>query len=301
VSTTATLSVLLGNYPHSAALKQGTIPVPGVNCRFAESSPLYAAFARMVRTLEYDVCEMALATYFQARDAGVPITLLPVVMIGGTHHGSLTRLPSGPELTPRQLTGRRVGVRSYSQTTGLWVRGILREEYGIEASDITWVTTEEPHVAPYREPPYCERSTAATVADLVRGHQVDAAVLGPRAVGGQGEGLVPVIPDAASAARAWIERHGTIPANHVLVVRDEVLEHSFSAVRALYGALKAAIDATAGQRDVTTPAGRAVAAGWSKSLANCLEIAGRYAVEQELVSAPVDIGALEKTSVLFDG
>jgi 4,5-dihydroxyphthalate decarboxylase len=298
---TAALNVLLGNYPHTLPLKQGTIPVPGVECRFAESSPLYAAFARMVRTLEYDVCEMALATYLQARDAGVPVTLLPVVMIGGTHHGSLTRLPGGPDLAPRQLAGRRVGVRSYSQTTGLWVRGILREEYGIEASRITWVTTEEPHVAQYREPWYVERSTAPTVAGLVRERQVDAAVLGPRAVGGQGEGLVPVIPDADSAAQAWIERHGTIPANHVVVVRDEVLEHTLDAVRALYQALKDAIDATAGQRDVSTPAGRVVAAGWSESLASCLEIAGGYALEQELISAPVDIGALEKTSVLFDG
>ncbi|MDV9174038.1 zinc-binding dehydrogenase [Streptomyces sp. W16] len=160
------LTVLLGDYPHTRRLKE--TPVLGGDCRFVESSPLYPAFAHMVRELAYDVCELALATYLQARAAGVPVTLLPVVMIGGTHHRSLTRLPDGPHLTPGQLVGRRVGVRSYSQTTGLWVRGILREEYGVEASDITWVTTEEPHVAQYREPACVRRSQAGRVADLLR-------------------------------------------------------------------------------------------------------------------------------------
>jgi len=292
------LTVLLGDYPHTRRLKE--TPVLGGDCRFVESSPLYPAFARMVRELTYDVCELALATYLQAREAGVPVTLLPVVMIGGTHHRSLTRLPDGPLLTPAGLVGRRVGVRSYSQTTGLWVRGILREEYGVEASDITWVTTEEPHVAQYREPAYVERSKAGRVADLLRAGDVEAAVLGPRAIGGQGEGLVPLIPDAETAALAWTDRHGTVPANHVVVVRDDVLRSAPDAVLALYRALQDAIAATAHERD-DSPAGRAVAAGWTDPLANCLEIAGRYALEQELVRSPVDVGAIEKETAFVRG
>ncbi|MFE9601003.1 hypothetical protein [Streptomyces hokutonensis] len=292
------LTVLLGDHPHTRRLKE--TPVPGGDCRFVEASPLYPAFARMVRRLEYDVCELALATYLQAREAGVPVTLLPVVMIGGTHHRSLTRLPDGPHLTPGGLVGHRVGVRSYSQTTGLWVRGILREEYGVEASDITWVTTEEPHVAQYREPACVERSEAGRVADLLRAGDVEAAVLGPRAIGGQGEGLVPLIPDAEAAGLAWIDRHGTVPANHVVVVRDDVLRSEPDAVLALYRALQDAIAATGHERD-DSPAGRAVAAGWSDSLANCLEIAGRYALEQELVRSPVDVGAIEKETAFVRG
>ncbi|MBT2225274.1 hypothetical protein [Nonomuraea sp. NEAU-A123] len=291
------LTILLGDYPHTRPLKHGTTPVAGVDCHFAESAPLYPAFARMVRNLEYDVCEMALATYLQAREAGVPVTLLPVVLIGNTHHQSLTRLPDGADLSPRQLVGQRVGVRSYSQTTGMWVRGILREEYGVEASDVTWVTTEEPHVAQYREPAYVTRSPAGRVADLLLDGDVAAAVLGPRAIGGQGQGLVPVIPDAEDAGLAWIERHGTVPANHVVVVRDDVLRSAPEAVWALYSALKGAIAATAGERG-DTPAGRAVAAGWKQPLAKCFEIAGRYALEQRLVRSPVDVGAIEKEAAL---
>lgn len=295
-----TLSVLLGDYPHTRPLKDGTIPVEGADCRFPTAKPLYSAFPGMVRSLEFDVCEMALATYFQAREAGVPITLLPVVMIGGAHHHSLTRLPDGPALDPRRLAGKRIGVRSYSQTTGLWVRGILREDYGVDASDLIWVTTEEPHVASYREPPYVERSTSGSVAELLRGGDVAAAVLGPRAIGAQGTPLVPVVADAESAGRAWIERHGTVPANHLLVVRDDVLKSARDAVTALYRALARTIADTAGERD-RTPAGRAVAAGWSDALARCLETAARYALEQQVVRTPVDLARIEKDAAFLAG
>ena len=295
----ATLSVLLGDYPHSRPLKDGTIPVEGVDCRFETVSPLYPAFARMVRDLEFDVCEMALATYLQAREAGVPVTLLPVVMIGGTHHQSLTRLPGGPPLAPCDLVGKRVGVRSYSQTTGLWVRGILREDYGVDASDVTWVTTEEPHVAQYRQPDNVLRSSAAKVPDLLRDGEVAAAVLGPRAIGTQGVELVPVIEDAAAAARAWVERHGTVPVNHMVVVRDDVVRQHPEAVAALYRALREAIRATEGQRDAS-PAGRVVATGWSDPLRAALEVAVRYAGEQQVVRSQIDLGRIEKEAAFLD-
>ena len=190
-------------------------------------------------------------------------------------------------------------MRSYGQTTGLWVRGILAEDHGIRSSDITWVTTEEPHVA-RPQPPNVERSTAASVGDLLRTGEVDAAVLGPRAPGGQGDGLVPVMPHAAAAAAAWAERHKTIPVNHMVVVRDDVLRDSLNSVRALVSALTAAIAATAAKRNPATPAGRVVRAGWSDSLARALETAAGYALEQDLVRSPVDLGAIAATAALFD-
>lgn len=292
------LSVVLGNHPHTRPLKDGTVPVDGAECLYPEFAPLPPAFARMVRDLAYDICEMPMATYLQARDAGVPVTLLPVILVGSTHHRSLTRLPEGEALSPKELVGRRVGVRSYGQTTGLWVRGWLREEYGVESSDVTWVTTEDVHVAQYRNPANVERSDSERVADLLRAGDVSAAVLGPKAIGGQGAGLVPLVKDAEDAGQAWIERHGTVPANHLLVVRDDILRHREDEVTAVYRALKDAIASTAGERD-DSPAGRAVAAGWSDSLTACLEIAGQYALEQGLIGEPVDVAAIEEKAAFL--
>ena len=274
----AKLNVLLGDYPHTRPVKEA------LDYDFPTASPLYSAFPRMVRNLEYDVCELALATYLQAREAGVPITLMPVVLVSGTHHKSLNRLQNSAPIKPQDLVGRRVGVRSYSQTTGLWVRGILREDYGVDSSQVTWVTHEEPHVAGYREPPNVERSTAANVAELLSSGQVVAGVLGARSMGDQGGGLVPLIEDAEVAAQAWVERHGTVPINHTIVVRDEVLRTHPDEVLALYQALKA-----------TVPG-----AGWTESYAAAVEVASRYALEQELVRTPVDLGAIEKSTAVFE-
>jgi 4,5-dihydroxyphthalate decarboxylase len=295
---TAQLKVMLGNHPHTRPLKDGTVPVPGVDCQYPESTPLPPAFARMVRDLAYDICEMPMATYLQALDAGIPVTLLPVVLVGSTHHRSLTRLPEGPELGPADLAGRRVGVRAYGQTTGLWVRGWLQEEYGVKSSDVTWVTTEDVHVAQYVNPPNVERSKAERVADLLRSHDVAAAVLGPKAIGGQGAGLVPLVADAERAGQAWIERHGTIPANHLLVVRDDVLRDSPDAVHAVYRALEQAIADTADERD-DSPAGRAVTAGWSPRLTACVAVAARYAQEQGLIGTAVDVAAIERKTAFL--
>jgi 4,5-dihydroxyphthalate decarboxylase len=217
-----TYTVVLGNSPPAQLLKDGTIP----DLEFPEVDPVYKAFAPMVRELRYDFSEMAIATYLQAREAGKPISLLPVVLVGGRHHRSLVRL-AGTEAGPRDLVGRRVGVRSYTQTTGLWVRGVLREEFGVEADQITWVTTEGPHVAEYTEPPFVER-TSRTLADLLRDGDIAAAIGVPAS-----DATVPVIPDPDAAAHAWSARHHTTPVNHMLTVRTELIDTDPGAVRSL--------------------------------------------------------------------
>jgi 4,5-dihydroxyphthalate decarboxylase len=266
-----TYTVVLGNSPHALLIKDGTIPVPGADLEFPEIDPVYKAFAPMVRELRYDFSEMAIATYLQAREAGKPISLLPVVLVGGPHHRSLVQLP-GPA-GPRDLIGRRVGVRSYTQTTGMWVRGMLREEFGVEADQITWVTTEGPHVAEYTEPSFVER-TSRTLADLLRDGDI-AAAIGVPASGA----AVPVIPDADAAARAWSARHHTTPVNHMLTVRTELIDSDPGTVRSLYRAFTQAIDQTG--------AGGAITYGLNDELLVALDTAIGYARDQDLLRKPV--------------
>lgn len=292
MSDMAPVIVVLDDYPHTRALREATGGSDDLDCRYVRITPIFAAFARMVRQLEFDICELALATYLQAREAGIPLTLLPVVMSGDIQHRSLSRWPASAPVAPRELAGKRVGVRSYSQTSGMWVRGILREEFGIEAADVTWVTTEPCHVEQYREPRNVER-VDGTVDNLLRDGQVAAAVLAPTAPGAPGADLVPVIRDAEAAGREWIDRHGTIPVNHLVVVRSDVLRQHRETVSRFYQALRRAIADTSSERPAT-PRGWAVAAGWSDSLAGCLELAGGYALEQGLLQSRPDIGQMER-------
>jgi 4,5-dihydroxyphthalate decarboxylase len=297
----APVTVVLGEYPHTRALIEATAGPggpqdPGLS--YVRVSPIFAAFARMVRQLEFGICELALATYLQAREAGIPVTLLPAVMSGDAHHHSLNRWSASAPLAPRDLVGKRVGVRSYSQTSGMWVRGILREEFGIEAADVTWVTTEPCHVEQYREPGNVERADG-TVADLLRDGQVAAAILAPVAGDAPAPGLLPVIPDAEAAGLEWIDRHGTIPVNHLVVVRSDVLRQHPETVSRFYQALRRAIADTSSERPAT-PSGWAVAAGWSESLARCLELAGSYALEQGLLRSRPDIGEIERECAIAE-
>src|SRR5580692_8469811 len=148
-----TLRTALGPYPHVAGLRDATIRSERVQFDFETVEPITRAFRRMVRTFDFDLCEIALTTLAQAVAYGKRITGLPLVMTGGFHHGSLVCRSDSPLQGPEDLPGKRIGVRAYSQTTGVWLRGILRDFYGVEHRSMTWVTEEDAHVQEYSDPP----------------------------------------------------------------------------------------------------------------------------------------------------
>jgi 4,5-dihydroxyphthalate decarboxylase len=282
-----TYTVAVGNHAHVSSLKRGERQAEGCQLEFVEIKPIYKAFASMVRELKFDVCEMAVATYLQAREAGKPISLLPVVMSGNFHHHSITQLPGGRLEHPKDLVGQRVGVRAYSQTTGLWVRGVLKEDYGVESDQVTWVTTEGPHVSEYVEPPSVER-TSSKLIDLLRGGDIAAAVLGLIAIEEDDAAPVPVIRGWREAEQAWEERYSGVPINHMLTVRTDMLTNDPEAVKGIYNALTASIDDLRTDAPQTSRQ-RAVTYGLNESLLSPLRVAIRYAREQELIRSDVTV------------
>ncbi len=203
--------------PLNAPLKDGRVSPDGYTLRFEEVRPITKAFRIMSRELAYDVTEMAATTYLAARDAGKPFTALPIFLTRGFHHGAVKAVAPAD---PRSLEGRRVGVnRGYTVTTGLWARGILAAEYGVDLDSITWVRSDVEHVAEY-EPP-------ANVEDLPEGQDLAGAVLSGElaAVVGDVESpeLVPLIADADEAAERSLRERGNWPVNHLVVVKDELL------------------------------------------------------------------------------
>jgi len=146
------LKTAIATYPHTAALKDGSVKPSGIDLEFVEVSPIIGAFRRMVRTLEFDVCEMAITTYLCARANGKEFTAIPVFPVRAWHHGATSyNTKSGVE-KPSDLTGKRVGVRAYTVTTGVWARGILASEYGVDWDKTTLVIADEEHVAEYKAP-----------------------------------------------------------------------------------------------------------------------------------------------------
>ncbi len=212
------LKAAIADYPHVQALKDATVRSDLMSFDWETVNPITRAFRRMVRTGDFDLCEIALTTLAQAESFGKGLTGLPVVVMRGFHHAALV-CPTGSTLRgPADLAGKRVGVRAFSQTTGVWVRGILMDEYGVDHRAITWVTEEDAHLSEYQDP-----SNAVRGGDLkamfLSGH-IDAAI----ALSGLDPTLTrPVIPDADLAAADWFHRTGVYPVNHVVCVKTALL------------------------------------------------------------------------------
>ena len=199
-----TLSAAFDDYPHTLPLKRGEIASPRVAFNFSDIRPANRFFKPMVRELKFDVSEMAIATYVQAKAYGKPLVLVPATVMGRFQHGTILCNAARP-LTPAELGGKRVGVRSYSQTTAVWVRGILENDYGVDLGKVRWVTFEDGHVAEYHEPAGVERAGAdKNLLKMLREGELDAAIYGADLP--SDPTLKSLIPDAEAAAQTSASR-----------------------------------------------------------------------------------------------
>ena len=274
----AELSAAIGDYPNSQALKTGQVSSGLVKLDFAKIPTINRAFAPMVRELKFDLCEMAIATFLQAKQHGKRLALLPVVTLARFQESALLCRADSAIRGPADLAGRRVGVRAYSQTTGLWLRGAVFDDYGVTPEQIRWLTFEDAHVAEYRDPPFAERAAPGQdLATLLREGAIDAAIFGADAP--NDPSLRTVFPDPAAAARVFWDRHGFTPVNHMICVKQELAETRPELVAELmrmFREAKAAAPAPEDGRD-PCPIGR-------DAVDPALALAARYAAEQGLTA-----------------
>lgn len=232
------LTIALGNYGLTKPLKDGTVKTTGLSLDFAAIEPITAAMRRMVRGLEFDICEMAFTTYLCAKALGKPITAIPVFLTRNFHHWAAFAHGESGIKSPKDLEGRRVGVnRGYTVTTGLWVRGILQHEYGVDLRGITWLATDEEHVAEYKAPANVEYLRGKNAAELLLARQCDAAIGDVRT---DSPLVTPLIPNARDAGFAYFHKTGVYPINHGVVVKSALLAANPSLAADLFAAFKAA-------------------------------------------------------------
>jgi 4,5-dihydroxyphthalate decarboxylase len=228
------LKTLIGDYPVTKQFRTHT-----ERFEFAEFQGSVATmFKRVVRNLEFDVAEMAIMTYLVAKAHGKPYRLLPFVVMARFQHPYLVYNAARGDLRPEDLHGKRVGVRSYSVTTGAWIRGILMEDHGVDISRVQWVTFEEPHVAEFRDPPNVQRAPAGKdITAMLLADELDAAILGAIP---KDDKLKPLIRDPEAAGWKWAERHGAIQLNHLVGVKNTVFKETADEIYGLLLASKKA-------------------------------------------------------------
>lgn len=228
-----TLHTLLADNASTKSFKSGAIKSDLVRFDFEEYELVHNAFKPMVREGRFDWGELAIVTFLQAKFYGKPLVLLPAVIGGRFQHQCVAYNSDRGTLAPKDLVGKRIGVRSYTQTTGAWIRGILQSEYGVDPASVHWVCFEDAHLAEFKDPENVERApNGKKLVQMLLDGEVDAAMLGsdmpkdPR--------VKTVIPDPQKDAMEWYAREKIVPMNHMIVVNEELSRQRPDVVRELY-------------------------------------------------------------------
>jgi 4,5-dihydroxyphthalate decarboxylase len=230
------LKIAIATYGQTKDIKSGAATIMGVEPEFVEVVPIIGAFRRMVRDVEFDVCEMAPTTYMIARALGAPFIALPIFLMRRFHHGGFVVRPDSGIKQPKDLERKKVGVRAYSVTTGVWTRGIFVNEYGLDSSKVTWVVDDEEHVTSLKLPPNVVHAPdGKSLATMMACGELQAGFSGPAGIGRAGPptgaweqraqastvSYPELIADAPEVEARWFRRTGIYPIHGLIVVKDE--------------------------------------------------------------------------------
>jgi len=279
------LHMLLGTYPGTKALKDGTLRSELVELSFADVPRPNNGFKRMVRDLEFDVAELAIVTFLMAKSHGKPLVLMPAVMIGRFQHPYIIYNAERGPLSPRELNGKRIGIRSYSVTTATWIRGILQADFGLDVDSVKWITFEDPHVKEFIDPPSVQRAEQGKdLFQMLLDGEIDAAVVGDGAK--SDPRIKTLFPDPAAEAQAWRARNNAIQINHMVAVKQSLTQSNPDAVREVFRLLEESKGIAAAQE------GKSEAVFGLEANRRNLEVAIDYCYRQHLIDRRFSVDEL---------
>jgi 4,5-dihydroxyphthalate decarboxylase len=273
---TMRLRTLLGDHPCTAALKNGAVKSDSVAFDFVDYSPTNKGFKPMVREGAFDVSEMAIVTYLMAKSFAKPMVLLPDVVVARFQHGYALYNAKQGTLKPADLNGKRIGIRSFTTTTGAWLRGILANDHGVDLNSVDWVTFEDAHVAEYVDT--TKRAPAGKqIIQMLLDGELDL-VLGEKV---EHPDLKPLFADVAAEEQAWFAKHAVVPINHMVVVSKALTDNHPEVAREVHRLLtESAARSPAGPR--FEPA----------EMQRSLQTITRYAAQQQLIASEFAVDEL---------
>lgn len=249
-TTTLRLTAAVRSHGGALPLFSGAVAMHGLQLDQITVEPQIAAYRRMVRDLAFDVCELAPTTYLCAKAFHKPFTAIPVFLTRGFHHRSVVCNAASGITKPQDLIGKKFGVRAYTVTTGVWTRGMLASEYGVDPAQVTWYTDDEEHVTEWVPPPNVVRlPPGESLAAMSAAGQLDVALSGAAGIGRSGPPtaaweaaaaqamaaptavqLVPLFANAPALEVAWYQRTKIFPLHGLIVIKNTVLaEHPWVA------------------------------------------------------------------------
>lgn len=238
------LNIAIEDHGVTRALRDGTIPADGVPLNFVDVEPIVDAYRRMVRSVEFDICQLTPTTYMIARANGAPYKALPIFLSRRFHHAGLICRADAGFGSAKDLEGRKVGARSYTLTTAVWSRGIYADEFGLDCEKVTWVVNDEEHIASLSLPENTVRvPREKTLVSMLESREIDAAFVSKKDLRKLPPGEYhDLFPDAAELERQWFGRTAIYPMHALVVIRDEILEQRPEAAGAIFDAFQGAHD-----------------------------------------------------------
>ncbi len=275
-----TLAVNLADSELVRALKAGEVKSDLVTLDYAGPKTANQGFKPMVREGKFDGGELAIVTFLQALEFGKPLCLIPATMVGRFQHYLLVyNSDKRPPMTPKDLEGKRVGIRAWTQTTAMWLRAHLQHDYGVDLSKITWVCWDDPHPAEYKDPDFVVRAPAGskTLDQMLLDGDLDAAIPGYDVI--KLPQIKTIVPDVKGAGRAFWDKYHAVTVNHIFTIKRELAKQRPDAVRELYRMLSASKAAAPAPADGIDPLPFGM-----EALRKPLELAIQYSLEQKLIT-----------------
>lgn len=280
-----TLRTNLDDYPATRAIREGRVTSDIVKLGCCGPSPAQNGFKPLLRENAFDAGELAIVTYLQAKIYGKPWVMLPAPVSGRFQHHCAGFNRELGHINPKDIEGKKVGVRTYAQTTGLWVRGILQHEYGVDLDKVTWMTVGEGHLLEYTDPANCVRlPKGSDIGQMMLDGELTATLQGvdlpkdPR--------VERLIPDPFNAAKEWFKREGVVPINHIFVVHEDISKNRPDIVREIYRMIGESRDLTeGGLPDPFPPMGL-------EANRKGLELAIQWAFEQKIIPRKLSVDEL---------
>lgn len=219
------LKTVLGKHAQLDGVRTQSEIMPGVAFDFLDIKRMPDAYRDMARTQPYDICEMAPTMYLMALERGARITALPIPMTRRFRHAGIKKRKGLALASPKDLEGRKVGVRNYSVTAAVWTRGVFADDYGLDASKVIWVTEEPENLDDLPLPSNVQRlPEGQKIVQAIEAGEIDVAFDGLAGAGDAQVELEEVVGNHGEIEQQWFEKTGIYPIHGVIVVRNELIE-----------------------------------------------------------------------------
>jgi 4,5-dihydroxyphthalate decarboxylase len=229
MSTRIELTLACGDYEIMRALKEGTVRPDGIDLKVVTAMDSPTRHWRFLRGHEFDVAEVSSSSYIAARDNDHPFRAIPVFPHRRFRHG-FAFVNNGKGIrAPKDLIGKKVGVKFFLNSAALWLRGILQHEYGVPFKSIDWYTDLDEDVAEAAFPADLRLNRVPPAKSIV-GMLVDGeldAILHPdiiRPLREKDPRVGRLFPNYKAEEAAYFKKTGIYPIMHVIGIKQEIVE-----------------------------------------------------------------------------